>query len=64
MNETLLINGQAAAKLIGVNENALKKLREQGGLPFVILSKRAMYRVEDVRRWLDSKTKTLEPSAA
>jgi len=52
--ETLLINGKQAAKMIGVTESTMRKLREDG-LPFVQLNRRPLYRPEDVRRWLESR---------
>lgn len=58
--ETLLINGKQAAKMIGVAESTMRKLREDG-LPFVQLKRRPLYRPEDVRRWLASRATATTP---
>ncbi|MDX1928866.1 MAG: hypothetical protein SFV81_20210 [Pirellulaceae bacterium] len=58
MENSLLMSGKAAAALLGVAEGRMKKLRENAGLPFVLLERRPMYRRQDLEKWLESVTKT------
>jgi predicted DNA-binding transcriptional regulator AlpA len=50
------LNAQDAADYVGVSKSTLEKLRTAGGGPrYIKLSKKVLYDVEDLDRWLESR---------
>jgi predicted DNA-binding transcriptional regulator AlpA len=54
-----VLHAREAAKLVGLSESTLAKLRLNGnGPPYCKLGRRVVYRQDDLDRWLRSRTTT------
>jgi excisionase family DNA binding protein len=50
--EALCVSEAEAAKMLGVCQRHLVKLRDAGLIPFVRMGRRVLYSVESLRQWL------------
>jgi predicted DNA-binding transcriptional regulator AlpA len=58
-NFSTVLHVRAAAKLVGLSESTLAKLRLNGnGPPYCKLGRRVVYRQDDLDRWLRSRATT------
>jgi predicted DNA-binding transcriptional regulator AlpA len=52
-----VVPARAAAKLVGLSESTLAKMRLNGNGPiYCKLGRRVVYRVTDLEQWLESRT--------
>lgn len=59
--ETLLLTGVEAARLLGIAEGTLIRLRRNHALPYILVGKTPRYYRADLEAWLQART-VREPS--
>jgi excisionase family DNA binding protein len=57
---TMLLTEAQAAKLLNLSTRTLFTLRDRGGLPFLKIGHRTMYRLADLKRWIADRMRTAE----
>lgn len=62
--ETLAVNPERAAEAIGLQAPSLEKDRRIGhlGIPFVKAGRRVIYRLADLKEWLEEQKQTPTPT--
>jgi excisionase family DNA binding protein len=60
MSETqtkLAVDASGAAKMLGISTRTLYELRTRRGLPYVLLDRKYLYQVSDLKEWLKRNRK-------